>query len=339
MSSHDNTSNEHSSEVSSDIAIPPIVRFWIILPLYIPSLLCSLFALYHFVFNRTLRQAAHNHVIILLLFMNFIIQLLHIPWLLNYYLTGTVWIQTPAFCLIWIFTDESLFITTTVLFAWATIERHILIFHDQLVATKNKLILFHYLPTVIIILYCICYNIIAVLVPPCENIFDYTQAVCGSPLCYYENRLLAVWDVIVNDIIPAIIIIVCSLTLLLRVLYQKYRMHQAIRWRNHRKMMIQLLSISVLYLVIYIPEMIMEVFYLCGVSEEIGSDFMLYAAFFGHYGYIFLPFVCAGSIPELKTKLQQLFPCRRCRQRRAVGPETLSRRTEHRQVPVTHAMR
>lgn len=244
MSSHDNISNEHPSELSSDIAIPPLVRFWIILLLYIPSLLCSLFVLYHLIFNRTLRQAAYNHVIIVLLSINFIIQLTHIPWLLNYYLMGTVWIQTPSFCLTWIFVDESLFITTTVLFAWATIERHILIFHDQLLATKSNLILFHYLPILIIILYCICYNTIAVLAPPCENIFDYTQAVCGSPLCYYENHLLAIWDVIVNDIIPAIIIILCSLTLLLRVLYQKRRMRQLIRWRNHRKMMIQLLSIS-----------------------------------------------------------------------------------------------
>jgi hypothetical protein len=83
------------------------------------------------------------------------------------------------------------------------------------------------------------------------------------------------WDILVNDMIPTIIIIVCSITLLLRVIYQKYQMRRPMRWRNYRKMTIQLLLISVLYLVIYIPGMLMEYIYLCEVSEDVGADFML----------------------------------------------------------------
>ncbi|CAF4039038.1 unnamed protein product [Adineta steineri] len=117
------------------------------------------------------------------------------------------------------------------------------------------------------------------------------------------------WDVIVNDIIPTMTIIVCSLTLLLRVIYQKSRMHQTIHWRTHRKMTIQLLSISLLYLFIYMPKMLIEFLHLCGVPNYVGKDFMSYAEFFAYYGNLLLPLVCAGSMPQLKKRILKLFPC------------------------------
>ncbi|CAF4718288.1 unnamed protein product [Rotaria sp. Silwood1] len=273
--------------------------------------------------RRKLREALHYHVIVLLLFINFIVQLTNIPWILNYYRIGKVWPQNSFFCLVWIFIDEALYITITILFAWATIERHILIFHDQLLSTKYKFILIHYLPIAIILLYSICYNTIAIIVPPCQNTFDYSQLVCGYPLCYYEVSSLAMWDVIVNHIIPTTIIIFCSLLLLLRVLYQKFQMHRPIRWQNHRKMTIQVLSISVLYLVVYFPKMLLEFIHLCGIPEEVGADLMHYADFFVYYGNLFLPFVCAGSMPELKKKIKNIFLNYR-RRTQVIGPQTLA---------------
>jgi hypothetical protein len=322
MSNKSNSAYDKKLQLSSEIAIPKIVRFWIVLPFYIPSLICSLFVLYHFIFNRTLRQALHNHVIIILLLINFIVQLTSFPWTLHYYRVGYVPSQTPSFCLTWQFIDEALYITTTILFAWATIERHILIFHDRLVATQYKFIFVHCLPIVIIVLYCISYNTIVILFPPCQNTFVYSQIVCGYPLCYYDTDLVAMWDIIVNDMIPTIIIIVCSVALLFRVIYQKHQMRRPIRWRNHRKMTIQLLSITVLYLVIYIPKMLMEFIHLCGVSEDVGANFVLYADFIKHYGNLLLPFICAGSMPELEKKIRKIFLCWQ-RPMRAVRPETL----------------
>jgi hypothetical protein len=95
------------------------------------------------------------------------------------------------------------------------------------------------------------------------------------------------WNVIFNDMIPTIIIIVCSIALIFRIVYQK-----------HRKMTIQLLSISVLYLVIYIPEMLMEFLHLCGVPEDVGTGFMMYTEFMTHYGNILLPFVKITTISK-----------------------------------------
>ncbi|CAF3952590.1 unnamed protein product [Rotaria sp. Silwood1] len=150
-----------------------------------------------------------------------------------------------------------------------------------------------------------------------------TQNIILAPLCYYEVSSLAMWDVIVNHIIPTTIIIFCSLLLLLRVLYQKFQMHRPIRWQNHRKMTIQVLSISVLYLVVYFPKMLLEFIHLCGIPEEVGADLMHYADFFVYYGNLFLPFVCAGSMPELKEKIKKLFLNYR-RRTQVIGPQTLA---------------
>ncbi|CAF4659046.1 unnamed protein product, partial [Rotaria sp. Silwood2] len=64
---------------------------------------------------------------------------------------------------------------------------------------------------------------------PCENAHDYCQLACGDPLCYYDAPLIAIWNVIVNDMMPTIAIICCSIVLLSGVLYQKSRMCRPIR--------------------------------------------------------------------------------------------------------------
>jgi hypothetical protein len=317
MSNASKTTNEITSD---GIAIPRSVRFWFFLLFEIPSIFCSIFVLAYLLFDRTLRHALHNHIIIIILFINLIVQLTNISSILNYYRLGSVWPPTPTFCLSWVFIDETLYIATTILFSWGTIERHILIFHDHWLSTRTKLIFIHYVPIGFLSLYCLLYNIVVIIFPPCENTFDYTQVVCGYPLCSYEDASLALWDVVVNDIIPTIVIIFCSTALLGRILYQKSRMHRPIRWRQHRKMAIQLLSISTLYLILYIPKILLEFAYLCGVSEDIGADFILYAKFFSYYANLLFPFICAGSLPNLRMKIKNIIPYWR-RQARAVAPQ------------------
>jgi hypothetical protein len=319
------------NSTSQGIVISHVVRFWLYLLFEVPSIICSIFVLGHLLFHRALRHAIYNHIIILLLFLNLIVQLTDIPWILNYNRLDRVSPATNAFCMTWVFIDEALSITTIILFAWATIERHILIFHDQWVSTRIKRIFIHYFPIGFLSLYCFCYSLVVILFPPCENIFDYMLVVCGYPLCYYNNSLVAIWDVVVNHIIPAIVIILCSATLLGRILYEKKHMHQPIRWRRHRKMTIQLLSISILYLILDIPAILLKFAYLCGVSKNIGADFMLYAKFFTYYTYLLFPFVCASSLPNLKKKIKRIFPCCR-RHTHAIVPEVfhMSQKTDRR---------
>ena len=295
-----------------DISISTYVRFWLYLLFEIPSLFCSIFVLFYLFHKRTLREAINNHMIIVLLLLNFIVQVIDLPWIMNYYRLGYVTPSTPTFCMIWIFVDETLYTATTVLFSWTSIERHILIFHSNLVSTKFKRLLFHYTPMIVLIIYCLTYGLIVALFPPCENIFDYNSVVCGYPLCYTEHESIGMWDISINHVIATSGIILGCLVLLGRIIYQKKRFRRPIRWRQDRKMAIQLLSIAVLYLILYIPQMLIEIAHECCLSEDIGSSFLPYAKFFSYYVNFLLPFVCANSLPGFKEKIRRIILWNTC---------------------------
>ena len=55
------------------------VQFWTMLLFDIPSLSCTIFLLYHLLVDRRVRQALHNHVIIILLSLILIIQIFDNP--------------------------------------------------------------------------------------------------------------------------------------------------------------------------------------------------------------------------------------------------------------------
>ncbi|CAF3320504.1 unnamed protein product [Rotaria socialis] len=315
MTNQVNSSDAISSSDSTDIAIPRAGRFWLVLIFEIPSVICSIFILYHFLACRSLRRALYNHVFIAIVLITLIVELTDVPWTLKFYQSSTVRSVAHSLCIAWVYANEGLYITITLLVAWATVERHILIFHNQWITTKKQIILIHVLPLVIILVYGFGYNFIMIVFPPCQNTFDYTQIRCGDPLCIYGSQVASLWDVIIHDLTPAIIIIFFSLALLVRVVRKKRSMHRPMHWHKHRKMTIQLLSISLLYLIIYIPFLLLEFIHSCGVSEEFGADFVLYGNFFACFGNLLLPFVCAGSLPELVKKIRPTVPCWRCQGR------------------------
>ncbi len=131
------------------------------------------------------------------------------------------------------------------------------------------------------------------------------------------------WDSVFNQIFPTLIISLSSVALLIRVLWQKRRLRQQIHWQKYRKMAIQLLSISTLYIFLYLPFMLVRLAKLFGLPRSIGLEFSLYAVFFSYYVQFLFPFVCAGSLPELGNKLKKLLWWRRATQR--IVPQKLSR--------------
>ena len=126
------------------------VKFWLFTIVFIPSITCSIFTLYHFLFDRHLRQTLNNHVIILVLLIGLIYQLTIYPWMMFYFFVNSQWNRSVTFCFIWTFIDWVLYILQTMLFAWITIERRILIFHDRYLLIQKNRIYFHYLPIVIL---------------------------------------------------------------------------------------------------------------------------------------------------------------------------------------------
>lgn len=70
---------DNNDTIDFEISWPRLLRFWLLLISVILSITCSLFTLYHLLFNRTLRHALNNHRIIVLLILILIVQLIDIP--------------------------------------------------------------------------------------------------------------------------------------------------------------------------------------------------------------------------------------------------------------------
>ena len=158
------TINETSTwyPTNSQYEIDSTVRFWLFLISDILSFICTIFVLYHLLRDRHLRAALHNHAIIIILFLTLTVQLIDIPVHLQYLNTGNVYPALPSTCLLWWFVDVGIYYTATVLIVFASFERHILIFHAHLVATRRRRWIFHYLPLLVITSFMIIFYIVII---------------------------------------------------------------------------------------------------------------------------------------------------------------------------------
>ncbi|CAF1362269.1 unnamed protein product [Adineta steineri] len=286
------------------------IRFWSYLLLLIPSIICSLFVLYNLLFIRTLRLALNNHIFIVLLFVGLLLEVTIYPWMLFYYHFNGIWQRSVIFCQIWGFLDWGVFVLYIILLAWATIERHILIFHDRWVSTKTKRMFLHYLPIVFLILYGLIFYIIIYFFSPCETMLLESPMICFFP-CLLSANFIIIWDGIIHQIVTVLTIAIFSIALLVRIVWQKYRIHRAVDWRKHRKMTIQLLSTSILFVICYLPFTTVYIVNLCGISRSNIQVLLNYSIFLTYLTVLLFPFVCALSLSELRTKLIKIFKLHR----------------------------
>ncbi len=291
---------------NSEISWPRPLRFWLLLIFVIPSITCSLFVLYHLLFDQTLRRALNNHTIIVLLILALVFQLIDVPWYLDFIRRGIVWPQTPARCLVWWLVDLGFYNTASIILAWASIERHILVFHDQWVSTRKKRLFVHYLPLIILLLYATIYYTILIFFPPCENIYMYTLPVCSATPCYILHPILGLWEMGVHGCLCTMIIIFSSITLLIRVITQKRQRSRRFQWKKYRKMIFQLVSISVLYILFNLPIMILHVARRFGLPADVGVQEELVAFFLTYWVMLLLPMVSLISLPGLKNRIIKL---------------------------------
>ena len=321
-SSNSTTDNESSNPFEVyELFIPVPVRFWLYVILNSLSILCCIFALHHLLFDRTLRQALNNHIIIILLFIGLIYELTSVPFMLHYYLIGDTWTLTPSFASFWTFIDYTCYGAELVGFAWATIERHILIFHQQWVSTKKKCFFVHYLPIITILIYIFTFYFVIVLFPSC-GINTSLQPVNGVPVpCTAFDPIIGKYDAICHQIIPTFTIAVFSIGLLLRVLWQKTRLNRSVQWRQQRKMTIQLLSIAMLYLLFNFPRSIIQIYNVMDSTSYLITKTFAHLIFFAVQLIFYFPFVCCASIPDLGKRLKKLFFYRG--QQRAIAPISL----------------
>ncbi len=304
------------------MTISHIVWSWLFLVPLIPSVIVAIFGLYHLLMDRALRRALNNHVLILLLSWGLIICFTDIVPYIYYFRNGTSMLQTPAFCTAWTMADSAPYVSFSMLMSWGSIERHILIFHSNWFRSKRKCFFLHYLPFVVCLLYPATFYIVTMIIIPCDIPFDYSYSDCTRYGCVAVTPWVSRWDSIVHYITPAFITVIFSITLFVRVLYKRYRAQGRIDWRNYRKLTLQLLPISILYIALQFPPMIMYAAYTVGLSWNVAASYYGDALTFTYWVILFNPFACIVSLPELKTKCRKvIFFWRR---RRAVVPQILS---------------
>jgi hypothetical protein len=285
------------------------IVFWIFLIFEIPSLACTIFLLYHLLSNPQLRKGLHNHVIIIFLFLTLGIEILDNPLYIDAYRVGgesNSFSMSIPVCLMWWFIDYGFFGAISVFLAWASIERHILVFHHhQLLRTQRQRFFIHYLPLIIISVYLLGFYIGVIFFPPCQNTYDFQSLACGLSPCYGDVSYLSTWDFLGNGIICTFIATTSSAALIIRVLWQKRRARQRVSWRRHRKMALQLLSISCLSLTIFFPQSLILAVQQAGGSSmsNFGVQVSPYLYYLNTVVVFLLPFLCLGCLPQLWPKL------------------------------------
>ena len=307
-----------TADTTEDLTPSRKIQFWTILAFEIPSLACILYLLSHLLFKKKLRQALNNHVIIILLFLCLLAELIDNPLYLDAYLHQgrSSFVLSPTICLIWWLIDYGVYGAITLFMTWAAFERHILIFYQhRCLNTPRKRMIFHYAPLAILSIYSIGFYLGVLVFPPCENEFDYEIEACGSSPCYGQIPWLNIWDSLVNRSLFTVIEALLSVGLLVRVVYRRYRVQQSVNWGKHRKMTIQLLSISSLSLSITLPQAILTAIQqvipgMADFAVDLGS----YLFYLITFVVLFLPFICLGCFSELWPRFQ------RQRRERTVAP-------------------
>jgi heme exporter protein D len=247
-------------------------------------------------------RTVRNHTIIALIIVSFFQTISDLPLTLEYLRIG----QAPSstFCLIWNFFALSNYAVGVWTMTWASLERHLLVFHDRLIATFHGKIFLHYIPLIASLSIPWIYYFVLIFFYPCTNTFDRSLLFCGW-CCYAYNNQLVFFNWLAFGVTPTCSITLLSLWLIIRVVTQKRRVQQRVNWRQHRYMVIQLLTVSCLYIFFDAPTIIIGLIRL--ILPTFAADIQtLYLYYIVYLLPLLVPFVCLSTSRELwaKTRAQ-----------------------------------
>lgn len=235
---------------------------------------------------------------------NFLITSMELPITLVYLHFGQLIPSSYSLCLFWIFINYLLFPASAWIMAIASIQRYIFIFHKHLMNSSFK----HYIPIFLPPIFLFIWYIVLIFFYPCQQQFDYTQMWCFGA-CYVYQYIIGTIDWMISSVVPVLLTVIFNIVLILRVIYQKYKMQRGRTWRTTRKLAIQLLSISFLFLAIYLPLIIF------GLIRLWIDPLFLFVFTMNYYAYaiycvpLLMPLVCLISLPEIIIQMKRLCCC------------------------------
>ncbi|CAF1419242.1 unnamed protein product [Adineta steineri] len=118
---------------------------------------------------------------------------------------------------------------------------------------------------------------------------------------------LGLFDWFCNVFGPIIVGTVATMILIIRVILQKHRIGQRAIWQRNRKMVIQLASLSTMYIAVWIPDIISYVIPII-VSNPLALDLASNVfCYFEYLAALLCPFVCLVGLPEVRQSIRQIF--------------------------------
>ena len=292
------------------------IKFYILIVLQISAILHSLLIILFFFTHRIQLKNLQHQGTLLLLIVSFFQLTICLPMPINFYYRDQVVPATVSYCTWWNYIEFSFNLANELLVATLSVQRHILIFQSHFLNNRFKRYILHFIPFSICIVYPFVVYLFIVVMYTCDGTqWDYTANACGYSSCYIiYSDVLTTFDLLGHNALPILIIILANITLILRVISEKYRRHRPIHWKQHARMSLQLLAISSVYLISWLPTIIIIV-----TSKLTSAD--LFGNFGPDYGFdmvygvpLFVPWVYFGLLSECRKWLRNLCSKERTRQ-------------------------
>jgi hypothetical protein len=300
------------------------------LVLQIPAIVVSLFIFAYFITHRGLLRFPQNQALLLLLVVNFIQVSCDLPMPIHFYQLGYVIPATAAYCTWWTFFEYTLSAISEFLMATISIQRHMLVFNSHILRIQWKRYLLHDLPLLLCVVYPTILYLILVVFYPCDGTqWDFTLHLCGAANCYLlYNKTLATLDWVIDSGLPILLILLANGALVVRVVWQKHHHVQLRSWRKQRRLTLQLVAISSLYLIAWLPSTGIALVELLGSPTFLAEFQSNYALDLIYLVCLFLPWICLGQIRKLTVWISGKLHCQQA-PRNAIGP-TQSRHVRNR---------
>lgn len=307
------TMEEENNTTVEDIPANGIpFQFILLLIVELPALFCTiiLFIYLSYSWQTLIKQALRNHVLLILVILSLLYMTLDLPFSINSYRLGFDQPRDKSFCLWWYFLDYTLIIASIFLTAIASVQRHILIFHAHWFYSKRVKYLLHFLPIFLCLIYPILFYLSTIIFYPCEQSDDNESLYCSQP-CYTDSFALFNFDWIINTALPLLTIMFANFTLIIRVIRSMRkirRRRQSLTWKRQRKLTLQLLSLSYIYVLGWAPSTIVSIiqsFAQPNLLEDIPQ--LEYCDFLTFFVCPLQSLICVLSLPELRKSVKRLF--------------------------------
>ena len=297
-----------SSDSTTSSLLLNRVKFSIFLTLQIPSLICSVYVFVQYLTRPNVLQSIHNHIIIVLLCSSFVFVAIPISLSEAFFFTSHVRPESNVFCGFWTWIHYSINISNLILMSFACAERHWLVFRLYAMRRQRSRILYHYVPITLCMIYPWLFYFVFIFLYPCKSAYDYNELLCLIP-CYFFTNTIANVDTFTNNWVPILAIPILSAALFIRFLFQKRRMQiEVFRWKRDRRMVIQLLSITLLYFFTWGPLQAATIYDNIFLGGNAPSFVVNYLYTFPYFIHLLYPFVVLLSNPELRRRGRDIQP-------------------------------